>query len=95
MEAAQSMISHARLTSNYWGEAVATVMYVCNCTATATTNRTPYERWYGKKPDLSNLRVFGCTAYAHVPDAIRQTLDKKAEKLRFVGYSGQPKEAPK
>ena len=91
MEAARSMISHAGLTSNYWGEAVATAMYVRNCTATTTTNTTPYERWYGKKPDLSNLRVFGCTAYAHVPDAIRQKLDKKAEKMRFVGYSGQPK----
>ena len=91
MEAARSMISHAGLTSSYWGEAVATAMYVRNRTATTTTNRTPYERWYGKKPDLSNLRVFSCTAYAHVPDAIRQKLDKKAEKMRFVGYSGQPK----
>ena len=26
-----------------------------------------------------------------MPDAIRQKLDKKAEQMRFVGYSGQPK----
>ena len=57
MEAARPMISHTRLTSNYWSEAVAIAMYVRNHTAT-TTNRTPYKRWYGKKLDLSNLRVF-------------------------------------
>ena len=36
---------------------------------------------------MSNLRVFGCTAYAHVPDASRQKLDQKAVKMRVVGYS--------
>ena len=32
------------------------------------------------------MKVFGCMAYAHVPDAQRQKLDKKAMKLRFAGY---------
>ena len=91
MEAARSMISHAGLPSNYWGEVVATAVYVRNHAATTATNTTPYERWYGKKPDLTNLRVFGCISYAYVPSAIRQKLDKKAEKMRFVRYSGQPR----
>ena len=30
-------------------------------------------------------------AYAHVPDNQRTKLDKKAEKMRFVGYSIQPR----
>ena len=44
--------------------------------------------WYGKKLKLkvNHLRVFGCIAYAHVPDCERRKLDKKARKLRFVGY---------
>ena len=32
-------------------------------------------------------RVFGCMAYAHVPDSERRKLDKKSRKMRFVGYS--------
>ena len=36
-----------------------------------------HERWYGRKPDVSHLRVFGCMAYAHVPDSERGKLDKK------------------
>ena len=41
---------------------------------------------YGKKPDVSNLHVFGCTVYAHVPDSSRQKFDQKTMKMRFVGY---------
>ena len=52
---------------------------------------TPYECWYGRKPNVSHLRVFGCTAYAHVPSGERKKLDEKAEKLRFVGYSKNSK----
>ena len=47
--------------------------------------------WYGKKPNLSHLRVFGCVAYAHVPDCERKKFDKKARKLRFVGYGATSK----
>ena len=38
MEAARCMISHAKLNSNYWGEAVATAAYVRNRTTTKATN---------------------------------------------------------
>ena len=40
---------------------------------------------------MSNLKVFVCIAYAHIPDAIRQKLDMKAVKVRFVGYSIHPR----
>jgi hypothetical protein len=58
-------------------EAVCNAAYVRNRVITTATAVTPYERWYGKKPDVSNLRVFGCTAYAHVPDAVLNALKKK------------------
>jgi len=60
------MISHAGLSSNYWGEAVATATYVRNRTVTTAITETPYEGWYGKRPNVSNLKVFGCVAYVHV-----------------------------
>jgi hypothetical protein len=81
------MILHDGLSKAFWEEAVCNAAYVRNRVITTATAVTPYERWYGKKPDVSNLRVFGCTAYAHVPDASRQKLDQKAVKMRFVGYS--------
>lgn len=50
-----------------------------------------YERWYGVKPDISHLHVFGAKAYAHIPSAKRLKLDLKAEELRFVGYDSNSK----
>ena len=86
-EGALSMILHAGLSENFWAEAVWSAAYIRNRVITTATGVTPYERWYGKKPDVSNLRVFGCTAYAHVPDSSRQKFDQKGVKMRFVGYS--------
>ena len=70
-----------------------TASYIRNRTPTSALegNKTPFETWSGRKPDVSKLKVFGCIAYAHVPDAQRQKLDQKAVKLYFVGYSIQSK----
>jgi hypothetical protein len=52
---------------------------------------TPEEKFTGKKPDVSHLRVFGCIAYVHVPDEKSSKLDQKAEKCIFIGYSLEQK----
>ncbi len=93
MESARAMVRHAGLPNSYWAEAVATAAYVRNRTPTAAIKEdtTPYERWYGRKPNVSHLKVFGCVAYAHLSNDERRKLDKKAEKLRFVGYSKESK----
>lgn len=87
VESARSMLSHAKLPNTFWAEAVATAAYIQNRPPTsALKNETPYQRWYGKKPDVSHMKVFGCVAYAHVPDTERKKLDKKAVKVHFLGY---------
>uniref|UniRef100_A0A5S6QMK3 Integrase catalytic domain-containing protein n=1 Tax=Trichuris muris TaxID=70415 RepID=A0A5S6QMK3_TRIMR len=50
------------------------------------TATTPYEEWFGKRPSVSHLRVFGCDAYVRVPDQYRKKFDSKARKVTFVGY---------
>ncbi|KAJ2944224.1 hypothetical protein O0L34_g18204 [Tuta absoluta] len=52
---------------------------------------TPEEAWTGKKIDLSFLKVFGCKAYLHVPDAKRKKLDPKSKQLAHVGYCDETK----
>lgn len=92
IEAARSMLSHAKLPKMYWAEAVATAAYIQNRLPTSVLKKeTPYQRWSGKKPDMSHMRVFGCVAYAHVPDTERRKLDKKTVKLRFMGYANNAK----
>ena len=86
LEAARSMIFNAGLSKAYWSEAVTAAAYVCNRVITTSTGVTPYEQWYGRKPDVSNLTVFGCMAYALIPDYERRKLDSKTQRLIFVGY---------
>jgi hypothetical protein len=47
---------------------------------------TPEEAWSGHKPSVTHLQVFGCVAYAKIPNARRTKLDDKSEKCIFVGY---------
>jgi len=84
------MLAHSGLSKMYWAEAVNTAAFLRNRVPTTAfrTHETPYSRWYGKKPNVSFLRVFGCAAYSHVPDNERKgKFDKKTVKLRFIGYS--------
>ena len=36
---------------------------------------TPHGKYYGKKPDLSHVRIFGSNAYMHIPNEKRLKLD--------------------
>ena len=49
------------------------------------------EKFTGRKPDMSHLKVFGCIAYVHIQDELRSKLDPKAEKCIFLGYSLEQK----
>ena len=44
---------------------------------------TPYELWFGKKPKLSFLKVWGCVAY--VKKLQPDKLEPKSEKCVFIG----------
>ena len=90
IEAARSLLSHAGLGNAYWAEAVATATYLRNhmVSTALKIGETPYLLWYGEKPKLKHVRVFGCVVYTHIPDRNHKKQDKKAEKLRFIGYTG-------
>jgi len=49
------------------------------------------EKFTGKKPNVSHLKVFGCIAYVHIPNEKRSELDPKADKCIFIGYSLEQK----
>ena len=87
MESAKSMLFHASLPLHFWAEAVNTATYLHNRSPVSSlADKTPYECWYGRKPDVSNLRIFGSICFVHTPANLRQKLDPKSEKGVFVGY---------
>ncbi|MCO5588812.1 hypothetical protein L7F22_042772 [Adiantum nelumboides] len=92
MEMARCMLKAKSLLHKLWMEAVACAAHVLNkCPTRALKTITPYESWYDRKPSVSYLCVFGCLAYAHIPQQLRGKLDDKAVKCIFVGYSSGSK----
>ena len=86
-KSARAMLAHANLPQGYWAEAIAAAAYLRNRVAISSVEqKTPHEIWYGRRPNLCHLCFFGWIAYAHVPDCERKKVDRKARKLRFVGY---------
>jgi len=83
------MLSVARLTQEFWAEAVKTARYVVNMSpSSALVDTTPNEVWSGKKLSMAHLKVFGCDAFVHVPKEKSSNPDKKAIKCIFIGYKG-------
>jgi hypothetical protein len=82
------MLNEKNLPNYFWAKVVTTAVYIMNRTPTAAVHgMTPEEKFTGKKPNVSHLKVFGCIAYVHVPDEKKSKLDPKADKCIFIGYS--------
>lgn len=91
VEMTRSLLLDAGLENSYWGEAIMTAIYLQNRLPTSSTEKTPYELWFGKKPELDHLKIFGSKAYVFIPKEKRKKLDQKAELLTFIGYSEETK----
>lgn len=93
MEGARTLLhSNRNLPLTLWAEAVSCVTYMLNRTLSSThSNKIPYEAWYGKKPNLPNLRTFGSEFYTLIPKETRRKLDPKGLLCYFVGNSDTQK----
>jgi hypothetical protein len=75
-----------------WGEAAMTTIYVQNRSRHhILKDMTPEEAFSGKKPNVKNLRIFGCLVYSHIPKDKRNKLELSGNKGIFVGYSDSSK----
>ena len=71
------MLAAKHLPNKYWCEAVAAVYIMNLCPTKSAKNKVPQEAWTGMNHSVSHFKVFGCVAYAHIPDELRRKLDKK------------------
>ncbi|GJS95525.1 ribonuclease H-like domain-containing protein [Tanacetum coccineum] len=88
IEAARTMLADSKLPTTFWAEAVNTACYVQNrVLVTKPHNKTPYELFLGRKPDLGFMRPFGCLVIIiNTIDHLGE-FDGKANEGFFVGYS--------
>ncbi|CAN6573251.1 unnamed protein product [Malus baccata var. baccata] len=87
MNMVRSMMSSADIPISFWGYALHTVAYLLNAVPSKSVPQTPYEIWYGKKPSLKHVKIWGCTTYVKKQDAGK--LEARSVKCYFVRYPKQ------
>ena len=90
MERVRAMLMDGpnHLPKHMWAELIITAAYIKNRSPASGLPKTPYELWHNKKPDLSNLHIIGCTAYAHTLKQGRKKLTPHSKRYLLVGYEG-------
>ncbi|KAG8490261.1 hypothetical protein CXB51_016079 [Gossypium anomalum] len=84
IEKVRCMLSNANLPKSFWAEAASTACFLINRSLSVTIEKkTPQEVWSGNPANYSDLKIFGCPAYAHVDNG---KLEPRSIKCVFLGY---------
>ena len=68
-------------------EIAAAIVYLKNRSSTRSLKgKTPYEALFGRKPDLSHLRILGTPTYIHIPEEKRVKLDSHSYVGQLISY---------
>nr|GEV01650.1 hypothetical protein [Tanacetum cinerariifolium] len=62
------------LPLSFWDYALESATRILNMVPTKKVDKTPYELWYGKVPNLSNLKVWGCEALVKYAEFFEKNL---------------------
>ncbi|GJR58706.1 retrotransposon protein, putative, ty1-copia subclass [Tanacetum coccineum] len=78
------MMNLTTLPLSFWDYALESATRILNMVPTKKVDKTPYEIWYGKVPNLSYLKVWGCEVLVKrdTPDKLQQ----RSVKCIFIGY---------
>ena len=89
-ETMRTLLFDAQLPPILWEEALRTSNYLINRMPHRTLqSSTPLERYSGRKPTISHLRIFGCRSYVHLKASNK--LQPKSLPSILVGYDDQTK----
>ena len=78
------------LPTHLWEDAIRYALWVENRTPNQSLppDKTPFELYFGNKPDLAPLRVFGCKALVYVPPKQRASkLDARSIEGFHIGFA--------
>ena len=87
----RTLLYMAGLPAKFWSAGLQHAAYLHNRLVHSATNMTPYEAWYGEKPDLSHLKVFGSRVCVKQPGDRRSKLDRHDYTGIFLGYTATDK----
>ena len=63
MDCARTLMIEKNIATKYWKESINTAVHTLNQVQLKDSFKSPYELWYGYKPNVSYLNVFGSKCY--------------------------------
>src|ERR1051325_661341 len=91
-EMAHTMIQETNMAKHLWAEAVNITCYIQNrISIRPILEKTPYELWKNRKPNISYFHPFGCTCFILNTIEYLDKFDFKAQKCLMLGYSERSK----
>nr|GEU85354.1 hypothetical protein [Tanacetum cinerariifolium] len=92
MEMARSLLKGRNVPGEFWGKAVRYAINLLNrLPSKSLPDITPYEAWYGKKPNLEHIKIFGCVAFAKCTGVHLKKLDDRGKKMVYFGVKNGTK----
>ena len=87
LEVARAMMNEKYMPKLYWAEGAWATLYLMNrCTPSDVHEVNPHEKiYYGRKPNLSSLKVFGSITFMHIPSKKRQKWQSEIGKMHSHG----------
>ena len=87
LEFACAMLIEKGLRPSLWPEAVAHATYIQNRSPTrALENKTPYEAWHGKWPNVRHFQEFRSIVWILEHQKKPSKLAPKSQKMKFMGF---------
>ena len=85
----RTMLAAAGVDETLWPEAAYTAALLHNLSPAANSDKTPWELFFGQRPDVSHLRTFGAPAYVLIPADLRgpKGFQPTAAKGVLLGYA--------
>ncbi|XP_062028686.1 uncharacterized protein LOC133744627 [Rosa rugosa] len=88
LDMARVMLHDAGLSTNFWAEAISTACYTINRVFLRPgTDKTAYELWKGKKPNVGHFHAFGSICYILRDREHLGKFDARSDEGVFLGYS--------
>ncbi|GFS69238.1 retrovirus-related Pol polyprotein from transposon TNT 1-94 [Trichonephila clavipes] len=91
LDGIKTLLKSSEVPHKFWGEALLCFTYACNRICHKDSNKTPFEKYSGRKQSVLHLKPFGCLAYAGVPKQIRKKFDTRAKMVIMMGYAQRTK----
>jgi len=83
----RTLLYGSGLSAKFWSAALLHAVYLHNRLVHSATNKTPYEGWYGRQPDVAHLKTFGSRVCVKRTGSRRCKLDRHDFTGIFLGYT--------